>query len=171
MKKIRLGIIFILFCFVCVLGYQFFFAPVGNTVESRQAQLNKSIAKGESWTIVKELTVEDTIISAASSSDGKAALAIFEPVSNRGYQFVSSTNRNQNEIIISGASIQGNWYDLIWFDGAQTDHAQIIYTINDTPQKPLLFDTNDMDIICIQNKEKEYNLSVTYYDQDGNAYT
>lgn len=83
--------------------------------------LNYSISKGKEWSIAKEIKIEDYIISAAFNTDHKVTLAVFQPASNGGYRFSTSINRNEDEVIIGGASINGSWYDLIWFNGAQTE--------------------------------------------------
>ena len=72
--------------------------------------------------------------------------------------------------LIGGAAINGSWYDLIWFNGAQTEYAEIIYTIDGKKRDTLKYDTTDMDIICINNPEKEYTINVSYYDKNGNKY-
>ena len=59
---------------------------------------------------------------------------------------------------------------MIWFNGVQTEYAEIIYSVNGETKEPLKYDTSDMDIICIQNSEKDYSINVTYYDKDGNKY-
>ena len=37
-------------------------------------------------------------------------------------------------------------------------------------QSTLKYNTNNMDIICHPNPEKEYSIHVTYYDSNGNRY-
>ena len=100
----------------------------------------------------------------------KSTLAIFEPTGNGDYKFSTSTNRNSDEIIVGGVAINGEWYDLIWFNGAKTEYAEITYTINGQVQDTLRYNTDDMDIISIKNPEKEYSIHVAYYDNDGNKY-
>ena len=106
----------------------------------------------------------------AYSADNKSTLAIFEPIGNGDYKFSTSTNRNSDEIIVGGVAINGEWYDLIWFNGAKTEYAEITYTINGQVQDTLRYNTDDMDIISIKNPEKEYSIHVAYYDNDGNKY-
>ena len=94
----------------------------------------------------------------------------FEPVGNGNYRFMTSTNRNNDEIIISGAVINGKWYDLVWFHGAKTEYAEITYTISGQRQNPLRFSTEDMDILYQEQPAKEYSMQVVYYDRDGKKY-
>ncbi len=145
-------------------------APAGNTIESRESRLNTEIAKGKRWSIVKEIELDGFIISAAYSADNKSALAIFKSTGNGNYKFVTSTNRDNDEIIIGGITINDDWYDLFWLHGVQTEYAEITYTINGQKQDPLRYDTTDMGIICCKNNAKDYEISVCYYDSSGNKY-
>ncbi len=170
MKKLLL---IVLVAVVCVVGVLFCYAnssPDGKTIESREELLDDAISTGESWSIAKEIEIDGYIISAAYSTNNKSTIAVFKPESNGKYEFSTSTNRDSNEIIVSGAIIEGDWYDLIWFNGAQTEYAEIIYTINGKESKSLRYDTTDMDIIYNKSPEKDYSLRVCYYDNDGNKY-
>lgn len=142
----------------------------GSNTESREMLLHEAISREAEWTITKEVCIENHIISAAYSTDGRIALAVFEPAGNGKYNFSTSRNRNSDDIIISGAIIDGSWYDLIWFNGAQTEYAEVIYTINGQKNEALIFDTKDMDIIYHKNTAAEYSIDVCYYDSEGNKY-
>lgn len=170
MKKKVIIILTAVLCIAAVFLYFFNSNPKGDTITSRERILNNAISKGNEWTISKELELDGYIISGAYSTDNKSTLAVFEPVGNGNYKFKSSTNRNVEEIIISGAAINQEWYDLIWFNGAKTEYAEITYTINGQVQDTLRYNTDDMDIISIKNPEKEYSIHVAYYDNDGNKY-
>lgn len=166
-KKFLLPILIII---VCIIVYFIWSQPSGDTVESREQILNNEIEKGNDWTISKEIVIEGYIISGAYSADDKSTLAIFEPISNNKYKFVTSTNRDNDKIIISGFTINGDWYDLIWFNGAQTQYAEVIYTLDGQMHDTLKYDTTDMDIIYNKNPAKEYTMKVCYYDDKGNKY-
>ena len=84
-KKILLPILIIM---VCIIVYFIWSQPSGNTIESREQILNNEIAKGNNWTISKEVEIEGYIISRAYSADNKSTLAIFKPISNNKYKFV-----------------------------------------------------------------------------------
>lgn len=158
---------------VCIAAGALFFMnaiPKGDTVESREEMLNDAIFKGQGWTIQKETELDGYLISAACNADHMATLAVFKPAGDGRYELQTSTNRKQDEIIVSGTMVDGSWYDLIWFGGAQTEYAEVTYTIDGQEQEPLKFDTTQMDIICNPNPAKEYTLSVVYYDRDGNRY-
>ncbi len=170
MKKKVLIALTIVLCIAAVCPYFFNSAPKGDTITSREHILNNAISKGNEWTIAKELELEGYIISGAYSTDHKSTLAVFEPAGDGNYIFKNSTNRNAEEIIISGAVINRAWYDLIWFNGAKTEYAEITYTINGQVKDTLKYDTDNMDIISIKNPEKEYSIHVIYYDKDGNKY-
>lgn len=92
------------------------------------------------------------------------------PTKIGNYRFITSTNRDHDDIILSGAMINGEWYDFIWFQGAQTEYAEITYSINGQVQNTMRYDTEDMEIISIKNPEKEYTIQAVYYDSAGNKY-
>ncbi|MGI5959751.1 MAG: hypothetical protein ACOX60_10090 [Massiliimalia sp.] len=142
----------------------------GNTAERREKLLDNAGPKGKNWSIVKEIEIDGYIVSAACSADDQAAIAVFKPTPHGSYRISSSTRRNNDEIIIAGAPINGQWYDLIWYHGAQTEYAEIIYSAYGKEDEILKYNTADMDIICIKNDEKTYTLSVCYYDSEGNQY-
>lgn len=169
-KKLLSGIVAIMVCLIGISVYHFRFVPAGNTTESRENILNTTSSKGKEWSIAEEMELDGCIISAAYSTDYKSLIAVFEPTLNGGYQFSSSTSRDGDEIIVGGAMINGNWYDLIWFNGAQTEYAEITYTVNGSQQEAFRYDTADMDLICHRNSEKEYSMNVAYYDSKGNRY-
>ena len=172
MKKRLLlaGVIFIAIAAIMAVFYNFTLSPQGTTTESRAEILNTTISAGTNWTIATETVIEGHIISAAYSTDNKVSLAIFKPAENGGYEFQTSTNRYADEIIISNVVINQNTYDLVWFNGAQTEYAELIYTVGNQPQETLRFNTNDMSIICVESPAKEYTLWAAYYDHDGNKY-
>ena len=170
MKKWLLIISATVICVAAAFLYFFSLTPKGDTITSRESILNTAISKGNEWTIAKELELGGYIVSGAYSTDNKSTLAIFEPTGNGDYKFSTSTNRKSDEIIVGGVAINGEWYDLIWFNGAKTEYAEITYTINGQVQDTLRYNTDDMDIISIKNPEKEYSIHVAYYDNDGNKY-
>ncbi len=73
-------------------------------------------------------------------------------------------------LLLALRGVNGDWYDLIWFNGAETEYAEITYTINGKENKVLRYDTTDMDIIYNKNPEKEYSMKIYYYDSEGNWY-
>lgn len=166
----RIGIVLLaVLCIAAVSLYFLHSVPKGDTRQSRERILNDAISKGNGWTIAKELELDGYIISGAYSTDHKSTLAVFEPTGNGGYRLRTSTNRNAEEIIVDGTIINGAWYNLIWFHGAETEYAEITYTVNGQ-EDTLRYDTGNMEIIAIQKQEKEYTIHVSYYDKDGNIY-
>ena len=146
MKKQLL--LFIPAIIIFALLYFWYSSPKGNTIESRESILDAAISNSEGWTIAKEIEIDGYIISAAYSADHKSTLAIFEPAGNGTYQFKTSTTRDSKEIIIGGASINGIWYDLIWFDGAKTEYAEVTYTVGGQTQNTLKYNTNNLVRCC-----------------------
>lgn len=155
--------------------------PVGITIESRENMLNRSSdwpLEGDEWRIVKETQMEDCIVSAAVSTSHKAALAVFEPTGNGGYALLSSHSTNQDTIVsmsitridsMSAAEINESQYHFIWFYGAPTEYAEVIYSARGK-QEILRYDTTDMDIICIRRMDGAYGMNITYYDRNGRKY-
>ena len=168
-KAIKISVFAIL---LCVAGALVYFAslPKGNTVESREELLNDAIRGESKWKIVKEINIDEYIISCGYSENDKSTIAVFVPTNNGKYKFLTSTNRHNKEIIIGGVSINNDWYDLIWFNGAQTEYAEVTYTINNEKEKTMKFDTRNMDLIYIKNNEQSYKIDVYYYDNEGNIY-
>lgn len=171
MQKKTFLIAFAVIICVAAAGLCFFHAsPKGETIESRERMLNAEISKGNGWRIAKELELDGYIISGAYSTDHHSALAVFEPTGKGSYQFCTSTNRNSREIILSGAEINGKWYDFVWFNGAPTAYAEITYTVNGQVRDTLRYNTDEMEVICCENPGKDYSIQVVYYDRDGNTY-
>ena len=100
----------------------------------------------------------------------KSTLAIFEPTGNGDYKFSTSTNRNSDEIIVGGVAINGEWYDLIWFNGAKTEYAEITYTYGGKKQEPIIHNSKGMEIFINPAPSNDYTLDVIYYDSAGNKY-
>ncbi len=144
----------------------------GSTLESRELLLDKTFNKsGErQWSIATETKINDYIVSGAYSTDNKSSLAVFKPVGNNKYKLITSTKRNNDEIILSSIMINNHFYDLIWFNGAQTEYAEIMYTINGKSQEPVRYNTSEMNIIYTENHEKDYTIHAAFYDKSGNKY-
>ena len=169
-KRLLLLIVIAMVAIICLGVYHFCSRPDGTTLASREEILNASLSRGEGWSIVTETEVKGYLIGAAVSTDGKCSLIVFEPLQNGKYRFTTSVNRDRDQIIIGGTMIADTWYDLIWFNGAQTKYAEVVYTIDGQEQEALRYNTADMEILCIPNAEKEYTLEVVYYDQYGNTF-
>jgi len=150
-----------------ILGYCM--RPDGSTMESREKMLN-DLPKGTNWTIATERLLDGYLITGIVSDNGKAGIAVFEPRGNGKYKLQTSYHRNQDDIIIGGVMIEEEWYDLIWFNGVQTERAEVTYTVtNEASQSTVYLSDNDT-IICSPTPFKEYTLHVTYYDSEGNKY-
>lgn len=169
-KKLILILIAAILCIAGVYIYHICQLPAGDTAESREEILNASVQKGSDWSIVKEIEIDSYIISAACSSDNMALLAVFEPESDNGYSFVNSAAGSADEIIIENTVIKGKQYNVIWFNGAPTEYAQVTYTEDGKKPLKLKFDTKNTDIICYHYPSDAYSMNVCYYDSDGNRY-
>ncbi len=158
-----------LVCIAGILAWQLFQTPTGGTAESRQAILNTALADGQGWTIASETELDGFVISAAYSANGKTALAVFKPAAGGRFTLSTSATRAGGGALISGAMIHNTWYDLIWLSDAQAEHAEVYYTVNGQAQDPLLYDVKDGKILCIENQEKDYSISVSYTAGSGKA--
>ena len=156
---------------LCVLGiglYQFSQAPSGNTVKGRE-EILRELSIGTHLKIAKEQNVENYLISGVYS-DNQAGIAIFEQDNNANCKLISVECRGADDIVISQCLIQDQWYDLIWFNGASTNYAEVTYTIVGVKAAPIVFDTTDMNLICSKTPSNHYSIEVSYYDDDGNVY-
>lgn len=165
------GFIIVIAIALAILGYgayEYYSRPDGSTVERRE-ELLRDTPKGAEWNISQEQELEDYLLSSIYC-DSKSGIAVFEPIGDGKYKLISREWRNSEEIIVSGLPINGEWYDLIWFNGAKTNYAEITYSVSGIENEPILFDTGDMKIICSKAPAKEYTLTVKYYDDDGNVY-
>ncbi len=175
-KNILLIAVVLALIIVCIFGSMSYYnhsKTDGSTLESREKILDKSGAgfKNQKWTIATEQELDGYIISGAYSTDGKATIAIFEPVGNGKYGFMASENRSSDNIFITNAILDGIPYDLIWFPNAQTEYAEIVYTIDGQSQDAVRYDTADLKLICRNAPAKEYTIHVTYYDSEGNEHS
>lgn len=167
----KIGIVLGILIILCLayFSWNYFNKPDGSSIQSRE-ELLENIPKGTDWKIVKETELKNHIISGMHSSDGKSGIAVFEPLGNGKYKMSSREWREDDEIIISGYIIDGTWYDLVWFNGAQTKYAEIIYTIDGVAQDPILHDSTEMNIFINEAPSNDYRISVNYYDENGNKY-
>lgn len=140
----------------------------GITIESREEML-KGEGKGKDWQIATELTTDDYIISGVYSKNGRAGIAIYER-NGKKYNLKTHTFRDKDEIIFEQIRIDGVWYDLIWFAGAETLYAEITYSVKGNIVESLKTQTTDMQIIYNTSPADEYEIKVVYYDKDGNIY-
>ena len=148
---------------------QYFDRPDGSTLESRE-EICAEFPKGKDWKISVEQKLDDHIISGIYSRDGMSGVAIFEPQGNGKYKLQSREWRNQDEIVISGATFDGVWHDIIWFNGAKTDYAEITYIYDGKKQEPIIHNAKGMEIFINPAPAKDYSIDVVYYDSEGNKY-
>jgi len=169
MKKaliIFLIIVAVLFAFG---AYSYFTIPDGSTLESRE-KICAEFPRGKDWKISVEREFSDYIISGIYSRDGMSGIAVFEPYGNGKYKLQSREWREQDRIIITGITIDNMWYDIVWFNGAKTDYAEITYTYNGKKQEPIIHNSKGMEIFINPAPSRDYSIDVVYYDSEGNKY-
>jgi len=168
-KVMKVYVIVLLVALVAVVGKGFVAKPDGTTVESRE-ELLETLPRGWDWKISTETKVGNNIISGIYSSDNKSGIAVFVPKGDRGYRLLARQWRDTKDIIISQFVIDSVWYDVIWFNGEKTDHAEIIYTYDGKTQEPIIHNSKEMEIFVNPAPENDYAMKVAYYDEAGNKY-
>ncbi|MBQ3548683.1 MAG: hypothetical protein IJA33_02260 [Oscillospiraceae bacterium] len=146
-------------------------ASKGDTMESREALLNESIKEGKEWTIEKEITINNNIISAARGADDMTTLAIFRPTFEGGYAFSRSVILPSYLIMITSAEIGQENYDLFWVSDPKAVSLEISYIVDGEALEPLTYDVSNGEIIALQQEGKDISITACYYDSEGNRYT
>ncbi|MBM6828161.1 hypothetical protein H9X85_00780 [Anaerotignum lactatifermentans] len=166
MKKRYFLIPILLLAIICC--WTVLHAPDGKTRESRE-KLLEDLPKGIQWTIEEETNIEDYIISGAYSTDGSAALVVFAPTSSGGWQQQTRVIREDEDVLLQQAVINGKYYDIAWISGISTTKGEMRYDAGGT-EEVLEFDTTQGNIIFHQTDFKSYTLSVRYLDKNGTIY-
>ena len=154
---------------MCIGSISYYIQPDGSTLESRE-EICAEFPRGKDWKISVEQNFDDYIISGIYSRDCMSGVAIFEPIGNGKYRLQSREWRKQDEIVISGATFNGVWHDIIWFNGAKTDHAEITYTYDGKKQETIIHNSKGMEIFIHPQPSNDYTFDVVYYDNEGNKY-
>lgn len=173
-KKIfnRIGIGYIIALCIFLLTYtviSFNNKPDGFTVESRE-QMLESLPRGFDWKIASETELSRHIVSGIYSRDNKSGIAVFMPNGDKKYRLLARQWRDTDDIIISNFVVDNIWYDIIWFNGAKTEYAEITYTYEGKKQEPIIHNSKGMEIFINPAPSSDYALSVVYYDKEGNKY-
>ena len=143
--------------------------PDGSTLESRE-QLLENLPRGFDWKIASETELSRHIVSGIYSRDNKSGIAIFMPNGDKKYRLLARQWRDTDDIIISNFVVDNIWYDIIWFNGAKTDYAEITYTYGGKKQEPIIHNSKGMEIFINPAPSNDYALDVVYYDSEGNKY-
>ena len=171
-KKKKIVIIGVIVLLLIIVGRPILWycmRPDGSTMASREEMLNR-LQEGTHWTIVTERLLDDYIITGAMSDHGQSGIAVFVPKGNGKYRLQTHTRRDKENIVICGSYINDVWYDFIWFQGAQTERAEITYTVPGKASQSTTYLTDNSTIICSPTPYKDYTLYVAYFDSDGNKY-
>ena len=170
MKKVIIVFSAIIALFICFSAVRYFDRPDGSTLQSRE-EICAEFPRGKDWKIAIEQELNDYIISGIYSRDGMSGIAVFEPYGNGKYKLHSREWRDNDRIIITGITVDNLWYDVIWFNGAKTDYAEISYTLDGVKQEPIIHNSKNMEIfIHPAPTNDEYGIDVVYYDNEGNKY-
>lgn len=145
--------------------------PNGNTLEEREELLRENRdCKGMS--IATETQIGDYIICGIYKS-AEAGIAVFEQTGN-GYKLQRTIIKDKNQVIISPEYLNGKWYQLVWFNGAETKSAEVTITNTDNNETIMTenYDVSNGDIIaiCEPDNLKNFSVNAVYHDADGNTY-
>lgn len=155
---------------MCFGSISYYIQPDGSTLESREELLQER-SKGKLWLISVEQKTDNYIISGIYSGYDESGLAVFEPKGNGKYKLQTRVFRDNDRIITTSSYIGGQWYDIVWFNGARTDYAEITYTLDGVKQEPIIHNSKGMEIfIHPAPTNDEYGIDVVYYDSEGNKY-
>lgn len=155
---------------MCIGSISYYIQPDGSTLESREELLQER-SKGKLWLISVEQKIDNYIISGIYSGYDESGLAVFEPKGNGKYKLQTRVFRENDRIITTSSYIGGQWYDIVWFNGAKTDYAEITYTLDGVKQEPIIHNSKGMEIfIHPAPTNDEYGIDVVYYDSEGNKY-
>lgn len=168
-KILKVYVIALAIALITVIGMSFVPRPDGITVESREEML-EDLPRGLGWKISTETRVGNNIISGIYSRDNKSGIAVFVPNGDKRYRLLARQWCDSDDIIISNFVIDNEWYDIVWFNGAKTDYAEITYTYDGKMQEPIIHNSKDMEIFVNPAPSNDYSLKVVYYDEYGNTY-
>ena len=158
-----------LFMLFGLVPFKYQLAPTCSTTAQWETRLDQ-ISNGNHWTIEAEQTIGNCIISGICATDGTThGIAVVKSIGHDCYQFVRSESRAKRDIVVSGAWIDGTWYDLIFSSVTTANHAALTYTIDGQPEDVRTFETERIPLICTPAPANRYSLEVTYCDSDGNS--
>lgn len=173
LKPLRKPILTFAVILAFIVGFgaiQYFSRPDGSTLESRE-EICAEFPRGKDWKIAIEQELNDYIISGIYSRNEMSGIAVFKPYGNGKYKLHSREWRDNDRIIITGITVDNLWYDVIWFNGAKTDYAEITYTLDGVKQEPIIHNSKGMEIFIHPAPiNDEYGIDVVYYDNEGNRY-
>lgn len=142
--------------------------PKGDTIASREAIL-RSEPKNIPWEIAVEQEWEGHLLCGITAGQ-RVGIAVFAPDGD-GYELRSRRWMDRPDaIVIHHAMIGETWYDLIWFNGAPTECAELTYTEPGQSPETRRFDTADGAVIGSTTPAGDYALEVRYFDAQGNEY-
>ncbi len=150
-------------------GISIYNKPDGSTPDSREKML-ENLPRGIGWQIAAETEESGHIISGIYSRDNKSGIAVFTPNGEEKYRLLARQWRDRDDIIISNFVIDNVWYDVVWFNGAKTDYAEITYTYDGKKHKPIIHNSENMEIFINPAPADSYSINVVYYDDEGNKY-
>jgi len=139
----------------------------GSTKESREAILSSGGVKN--WSILHETEVEGYIISAISCED-ECEIAIFEPLKDGNFGYVTSTKDTEGEVSSIPVLLNDRRYLLTYANISNPDHAEITFTVDETVCTPIILDATNGHILVTEIPQGKFSYEVFYFDTNGNQY-
>lgn len=145
--------------------------PNGATLLERE-ELLREHRDCKRMNIATEMQLNNYILCGISDGN-KSGIAIFE-ASGKGYKLQRTTLREQSRVITASEYLNGEWYQLVWFNGADTETAEIVIINTDNHEVIMeqRYDVSAGNIIAFNEPDglKNFSLNVVYHDAEGNTY-
>ena len=145
--------------------------PKGTTLSEREELLREN-RDCKRMNIATELQLDNYVL-CGIYDENKSGIAIFESSGN-GYKLQRTTLREQSRVITASEYLNEEWYQLVWFHGAETETAEIVIINTDNNEVIMehSYDVSDGNIIAFIEPDglKNFSLDVVYYDAEGNTY-
>ncbi len=140
----------------------------GGTKESREAILSSG-GTNQSWSILFETEVEGYLACAIAYEDERG-IAIFEPLKNGNYGYVTRILREGSEIVSLPVHLKDNYYLLIYADIPNPDYAEVTFTVEEEAQTPIRLDAASGGVLFAELPSTEFEADIRYYDRSGTLY-
>lgn len=167
MKRKKQSVFLLLILLICCMILFLHGSPQdGTTVQSREKMLEDR-SDGTVWHIAAEQKLHDHILCGIISDRSETGIAVFEPY-NKGYRLDSrSWTDSPDDIILTQFISDGQLYDIVWFNGQDSEYVQLKYSYGNGIHLTERFQTSDGNLVYNPAPSDEYNLEAVYYDNKG----
>lgn len=140
----------------------------GATKESREAILSSG-GGIRNWSILQETEIEGYLICAIACEDERE-IAIFEPLKNGNYGYVTSTKDTEGDVVSFPVLLNDVRYLLTYADIPNPDRAEITFTVDGLKYEPIIADASNSEILATELPPSDFEYEVLYFDTNGNLY-